>query len=258
MTEPPSVSVIINTDGRAELLGNVLSSLRYLRYPRFEVVVVPGPTADGTRELLQGWKGVLKVGHCPVRNISQSRNIGVGISSGEFVAFVDDDEVPEPEWLDDLMPALADPKVAVAGGFLHDHTGKGYQSRFETVNRLGLADNSWDRPTPEFNFPLSYNFPHVMINNPFRRSAIIDVGGFDEEYEYYLDETDLICRMGDAGWRIAQISGGYVHHKFMASRIRNRQRIMTSWYSVVKNRMYFGVLNGSDFTTMSRFFQHVE
>jgi glycogen(starch) synthase len=258
MNEYPTVSVIINTDGRAELLGNVLGSLRYLRYPRFEVVVVPGPTADGTYELLENWRGRVKIGHCPVRNISRSRNIGVQISSGEFVAYVDDDEVPEPEWLEDLMPALADPAVAAAGGFLHNHTGKGYQSRFETVNRLGHPDNSWERPTPEFNFPLSYNFPHVMINNPFRRSAIIDVGGFDEEYEYYLDETDLICRMVDRGWRMAQIAGGYVHHKFMPSRIRNEHRMLTSWYTVLKNRMYFALMNGGNFVTVSRVFLHVE
>src|SRR5579875_3882161 len=62
MSAVPPVSVIINTDGRAAILGTTLESLRYLRYPCFEVVVVPGPTADGTRELLQGWRGEIKVG----------------------------------------------------------------------------------------------------------------------------------------------------------------------------------------------------
>src|SRR5579875_2951056 len=44
MSAVPPVSVIINTDGRAAILGTTLESLRYLRYPCFEVVVVPGPT----------------------------------------------------------------------------------------------------------------------------------------------------------------------------------------------------------------------
>src|ERR1700724_1715429 len=152
MNDPLSVSIIINTDGRAASLRNTLESLCYLRYPRFEVVVVPGPTADGTREMLETWQGRIKIGHCPRRNLSESRNIGIAISSGEIVAFLDDDSVPEPEWLDDVIPAFSDPAVGVAGGFLHDHTGKAYQWQFGTVDRFGTADTSWKRATPEFNF----------------------------------------------------------------------------------------------------------
>jgi GT2 family glycosyltransferase len=42
-------------------------------------------------------------------------------------------------------------------------------------------------------------------NCSFRRGALLEVGGFDEEYEYYLEETDLCCRLVDRGWKIAGI-----------------------------------------------------
>ncbi|MGH7053801.1 MAG: glycosyltransferase [Stellaceae bacterium] len=246
----PRVSIIINTDGRAAILGNTIESLRYLRYPDLELVVVPGPTADGTRELLKSWQGEIKAGYCPARNIAQSRNIGVAIASGEIIAFIDDDEVPEPEWLEDLVPLLDDPRVAVAGGWLHDHTGKDYEARFETVDRLG--NRSWERAAPEFNFPLSFTVPHLNINSAFRREALADVGGIDEEYEYLYDETDLMIRFVDRGWHIAQSDRGIVHHKYLPSSVRNEQRVMTSWYSMIKNKTYFALINAARFVPTDR------
>jgi len=246
----PTVSIIINTDGRAIPLATCLESLRYLRYPNFEVVVVAGPTRDGTHELCASYGDAIKFGDCPVRNLSQSRNISIALASGDIVAFLDDDSVPEPEWLDDVIPAFKDPEVAVAGGFLHDHTGKTYQWKFGTVNRFGVADTDWTRAAPEYNYPLSFNFPHVMANSAFRREAILDVGGFDEEYEYFLDETDIICRFIDSGWTVAQLDNGFIHHKFMPSHIRNDSRTLTSWFSVIKNKTYFSIMNGSRHSSM--------
>jgi len=249
----PSVSVIINTDGRASDLATCLDSLRYLRYPNFEVVVVAGPTRDGTHELCAAYGDSIKYALCPERNLSQSRNISIAISAGEFVAFLDDDSVPEPEWLDDIMPSFREPDVAVAGGFLHDHTGKSYQWTFGTVNRFGSADKNWTRAAPALNFPGSFVYPHVMANSVFRRSAVAEVGGFDEEYEYFLDESDLIVRLVDAGFRIAQLDKGFVHHRFMPSHIRNEAKVLTSWHSVVKNRTYFSLMNAREHATIGAF-----
>ncbi len=242
----PPVSVVINTDARVKSLTTCLESLRYLRYPNFEVVVVAGPTRDGTHELCDSYGSVIRYAQCPIRNLSLSRNIGIANSAGEFIAFLDDDSVPEPEWLSDLIPMFIDGDVAVAGGFLHDHTGKGYQWMYGTLNRFGTPDQSWGRATPEFNFPGSFNYPHVMANSVFRRSAIAELGGFDEEYEYFLDESDLILRLVDAGFKVAQVSVGFVHHKYLASDIRDDGGVLTNWYSLVKNKVYFSILNAGE------------
>ena len=247
----PRVSVIINTDNRRDMLAVCLQSLRYLEYPDFEVVVVVGPTPDGSLELCQTLSDVLKIGTCPERNLSLSRNIAIAMSAGEIVVFLDDDSVPEAELLQDLVPHFDDPTVAAAGGFLYDHTGKAFQWRFGTVDRFGEADTSWDRAAPELNFPYSAQFPHVMANSAFRRSALVEMHGFDEEYEYFLDESDLICRLVDAGWQIAQLDCAFVHHKYMPSNIRNNSRVLTSWYSVIKNKLYFSILNNHGHASMN-------
>lgn len=246
-SEPRAVSVIINTDGRVNSLRVCLESLRYVRYPSFEVVVVAGPTNDGTWELCEALGDAIVFGRCTVRNLSQSRNIGIGLASGEFLAFLDDDSIPEPEWLDDAMRPFHDPEVAIASGFLLDHTGKAYQWTFGTSNRLGVQTTHWNRPTPELNFPGSFDCPFVNANSIFRRAPVVDAGGFDEEFDYYLDESDLILRSIDAGWRVAQLDNAFIHHKFLPSTIRNTSRIQTSWYSIIKNQMYFSLIHGKPF-----------
>jgi glycosyltransferase involved in cell wall biosynthesis len=99
MPQLPTFSIVVNTDSRARSLANTLLSLRHVDYPRFEVCVVHGPTPDGTQELLESWRGQIKIAQCPVRNLAMSRNIGIALAAGEIVAFIDDDATPEAEWL---------------------------------------------------------------------------------------------------------------------------------------------------------------
>jgi glycogen(starch) synthase len=236
----PEVSIIICTDGRADALACTLSSLVFLDHDSFEVIVVRGPTQDGTVRVLRDYGDRIKVAHNPERNLSISRNLGIRIARGEIVVFLDDDAIPERDWLTAITAPYADPEVGSSGGFVYGPDGYGYQYRFATANRMAEADLSWQRPAPELSFPFSENFPHLLgANISFRRRALLDVGGFDEEYEYYLDETDVTLRVLDAGWKIAQVEGGHVHHKFMASHIRNDSKVLRNWYPIFKNKIYF-------------------
>jgi glycosyltransferase involved in cell wall biosynthesis len=243
----PKISVVINTDGRAQSLAETLKSFEYVDYDNFEICVVFGPTPDRTKEILKAWGGKIKIASCPERNISISRNIGIALASGDIVAFIDDDAIPEPEWLRDLAESYEDPTIGASGGFVYDHTGVTFQWRFGTVDRLGRADLTWDRPAAELNFPYTTIFPHLLgANSSFRREALISVGGFDEEYEYFLDETDVICRIIDDGWKVAQLDKAYVHHKYRPSHIRNESKVVKYWYPIIKNKIYFSVLNAKE------------
>lgn len=238
--ETLSFSVVINTDNRLDYLKRTLEGLKFQTYSNFEVCVVAGPTSDGTREFLETISDEIKIAHCPERILSQSRNIGIAMAAGDVVCFIDDDGVPEPEWLEELAPSYRDEKVGGAGGFVYDHTGVSFQARYVVTNRLGYAIES-DKPSPHLNFPFSNLYPHLLGTNcSFRRSALLKIGGFDEEYEYFLDETDVCVRIIDAGYHIAQIEGAYVHHKYAPSHLRDENRLVRNWYPLVKNRLYFG------------------
>jgi glycosyltransferase involved in cell wall biosynthesis len=186
----------------------------------------------------------VKILKCEKANLSQSRNIGIAGASGDVVAFLDDDAIPEPEWLEQLADAYNDPEVGGVGGFVYDHTGYEFQETYCTVNRLGNALGGRPYAEPELSHPFSHRFPHLLgANSSFRRSCLIEVGGFDEEYEYFLDETDVCLRVIDAGYLIRQLPNAFVHHKFAPSDVRGDNRVPKYRYPILKNKFYFALKN---------------
>ncbi|MDE3175652.1 MAG: glycosyltransferase [Pseudomonadota bacterium] len=238
------VSVVICTDDRLPYLKSTLQALEGLDYRAFELCLVCGPTPDGTREFAAALGARVKIAHCPKRNLSRARNLGVALAAGEIVAFLDDDAMPEAEWLTDLSAAYDDPETAAAGGVVYDPTGLEFQARFVTIDRLGYATEHWRGPLERLSFPFSPEFPHLLgANCSARRETLLELGGFDEEYEYFLDETDLLTRINDAGGRIAQLPRAAVHHRPAPSVLRESTAIMRSWRQGLKNRVYFGLRN---------------
>ena len=243
-----AVSVIINTLDRADALEILLDALTRITHRRFEVVVVAGPCTDHTDEVLDRWAGAVKVLHCPEPNLSMSRNIGIAAAAGDLVAFIDDDAVPEPAWLDELLAGFDDDpegEVAGVGGWVWDHTGHSLQCRHTGADRLGNARPDYPVAMDLLSFPGSRLFPYAPGGNAiYRRDALVSVGGFDEEYQYYLEETDLCVRLIDRGWLVRQVDGGAIHHKFLPSGIRTSTKVLRDRFAVIKNKVYFSLVNG--------------
>ena len=53
--------------------------------------------------------GAIKLAANPARNLSASRNLGLALCAADIVAFIDDDGLPEPEWLVQILAAFDDP-----------------------------------------------------------------------------------------------------------------------------------------------------
>jgi glycogen synthase len=237
------VSVVICTYNRVDSLLNTLECLRYQNYADFEVVVVNGPSTDGTDAALVPWADRVRVECCPVANLSVSRNIGIRAAAGEIVAFIDDDALPEFDWLTQALEGFDnDPhrEVGGVGGIVFDHTGLALQYKYSCANRFGEVSFRHDHPYDEQCSPGAAKFPYLQGTNAlFRRDALLRVGGFDEVYDYHLDETDLCCRLIDAGYVLRQLPTAPVHHKFLPSGVRNHQRVVTNWFPLVKNHAYY-------------------
>lgn len=242
----PSVSIVICTYNRCASLEQTLNGVRQLRYPNFEVVVVAGPCTDGTDELLASHGGRLKVVRTPQRNLSASRNLGIAAAAGEVVAFIDDDAVPDGMWLDDLVGAFSDPEVGATGGPVFDHTGYRLQARYSISDRWG---DSWVECEPRrldyLDHPDTPYFVYTMgTNSLFRRERLVELGGFDENFAFYLDETDVCLRLVDSGFRVVPQDRGVVHHKFLPSDIRNDERVTVEQFNVMFSRAYFAIRHG--------------
>ncbi len=262
MKPTPKISIVVNTNGRANALRQTIESFRHLAYPDFEVCVVVGPTRDGSHELAEQYsrRGILKAATCEVMNLSVSRNIGIRMGAGEIVAFIDDDAFPEPEWLSDLAAIFGDDRVLAGGGRTFDHTGYAFQSQFMICDRFGDAVQVNSNAEAElYSYPFAARYPGLLgTNSAFRRSTLVTLGGFDEEFEYYLDETDVCCRLVDAGGLVRQSPNAYVHHKFLASHLRNEKRALRNPFPVIKNKIYFSLVNNRGHHSIDEIIRHCQ
>jgi glycogen synthase len=232
----PTVSVIVNTLNRARSLENTLLGLRQLRYPSFEIIVVCGPCTDDTLAMLERYRDDVRIASCPEANLSISRNLGLSLAANELVAFIDDDSIPEPDWLDRLVEGLSTSRAAAVGGFIRDNRGFAYQHQIITANRLGEAR---DRPPPGEPLGADEFVSPTGTNICFRRERLLDIGGFDEEFGYFLEETDVNLRLHERGWSISYAPEAEVQHYFLENEMRSRERVPRSLYQIARSKAYF-------------------
>ncbi|MEL6769340.1 MAG: glycosyltransferase, partial [Pseudomonadota bacterium] len=156
-------------------------------------------------------------------------------------AFIDDDAVPHPQWLTALARAYADPRTGGAGGFTIDHTGVRWQVCKTVCDRFGNAHHvSRFFDTGPLNRPGSPVYPSLLgTNSSFRRSALLEIGGFDHAFAYLLDETEVCLRLVDAGHRIVYVPEALVFHQFAPSHIRNPGRVPRTLYPSARSKAYF-------------------
>jgi glycosyltransferase involved in cell wall biosynthesis/GT2 family glycosyltransferase len=118
-TGPVPVSVCVATYRRPDSLGRLLEGLTRLGpgTPGFEVVVVDNDAAGSAAPVAAAFSGrlPLRLAVEPRRSVAHARNLSVALARGEFVAFIDDDEVPDPRWLAELHAAVS--ASGADGGF---------------------------------------------------------------------------------------------------------------------------------------------
>jgi len=240
------VSLIICSYNRMHTLPRTLEAVSFLRYPELEVIVVDGPSNDGTEAYLRReWGDRVRLLKCPVANLSVSRNIGIAAAAGEVIAFTDDDGLPEPDWLERIVPCFDDPRVGAVGGFVRDHTGVDFQTRFISSDRHGFSHEqiaSAQALSPSV--PGGFTFPRLIgVNSTFRHSVLLEIGGFDEHYAYFYDEVDVALRLTDAGYRVVICPEAEVHHKYAMSHIRTEKGVPKSWFQIGRSTSYFCLRN---------------
>ena len=241
------VSVIINTYNRASNLVGALQSLNFQTHTNFEVIVVNGPSSDGTRDVVSASNA--RYYEIDAVNLSISRNVGLREARGEVVAFMDDDAQPDNDWLRNIVREFnTDASIGAVGGPLLDHTGIQYQCYFNLADRYAKAREVYFDPSESFSFPQTAEFPTLTgCNCSFRLSVLKQLGGFDEQFAYFLEETDLCLRIIDAGYKIRFGSDIIVHHKYAASHLRAEGRLIKNYYPSLRSIAYFSMKHTASF-----------
>lgn len=224
MIKPP-VSVVIVSRQRPDALKLCLSAVARLSYPDYEVIVVADPAGLRAVEELP-FASQIKTVPFDEANISAARNRGIAQAAGQIVAFLDDDAVPEPRWLEHLTAVFADPAVAAAGGHVLGRNGITSQWRSRVVDQTGEARSlSLHRLNPTILTPPQGQAVKTEgTNMAVRRHVLSQLGGFDPAFRFYLDETDLNMRLAQLGYSTALVPLALVHHGFAASAYRRSDR----------------------------------
>ena len=188
------VTIVVPVRDNIFGLRRLLSSLRGLRVIVVDDgSVVPVQSADMTSMRCQ----VDVIRHECARGPAAARNTGLAACTTDFVAFLDSDVVPRRGWLEALLGHFADPAVAlVAPRIVGLSQSDNMVARYEAV-RSSLDLGRREAPVVPYG-RVSYVPSAAII---CRRSALHDVGGFDETMVSG-EDVDLCWRFIEAGARL--------------------------------------------------------
>lgn len=228
-----STSVVVVSRGRGDELQRCLAGLSRLYYGAYELIVVTDPVGEAAVDAA-GLRHEVKLIPYDTPNISAARNLGIAAAAGDVVAFIDDDAVPEPTWLTHLIAPFADDQVAATGGYVRGRNGISYQWRARSVDMQGRAhDLPIDGDAPQMlTPPKDHAIKTEGTNMAVRRAWLLRLGGFDEAFRFYLDETDLNLRLMKAGGKTVVVPLAEVHHAYAPSPRRRQNRAVTDLFDV--------------------------
>ena len=240
MSFAPAVSVVLVSHGRPAHLARAVFGVAQLLYTRFEVIVVADAAGIAAIDALP-FASQIKLVACDTPNISHARNLGIAQAGGDIIAFIDDDAVPEPTWLAQLTAPFENPEVAAAGGFVIGRNGISLQWGAREVDETGQPHAlALSGDGPQIALPSSGRAIRTEGTNcAFRRKILEQLGGFDPNYRFYLDETDLNMRLARAGFTTAIVPGALVHHGFAASARRAADRAPRTLFDIGSSTVVF-------------------
>ena len=173
----PKVSIVIATYKNARILRNVLRAMLKIDYPAgFEIIVVDDGSGDNTVEMMQKEFGEEKLIRFKAfeknQGVCKARNTGIAMANHPIVVNMDHDCVPEKKWLKELIKGFENKKVGVVSSF-GDYGG---------------------------------------TSTAFRKELLEKVGGYDENYRYYREDTDLTFSVMDLGYKYKRLAEPMYFH----------------------------------------------
>ena len=213
----PSASVVIATRSRPELLESCLDGVARQDFRPHEVLVVDNTDGErATREVAvaHGARYMIE----PAAGLARARNRGARASSGEVVAYLDDDAVPEQEWLSALLVEFSDPLVAAVTGRILGLEPQPPEAG-ERVIFGGPARLMVDRHTTDWFERANFGGLGQGANIAIRRSAFETWPGFDERRGQGtrmagMEEHHAFFSLIDRGFRVLYTPAARVRHPY--------------------------------------------
>jgi len=185
------VSVVIPTFDRKEFLQQAVETVQ-VQTCDVECVVIDDGSTDGTKEYLENldYGNLHTVYHEENHGQSVARNAGIDVSSGEYILFLDSDDILYPHAAETLVETLEEHPADCAGAFASK----------KLINTRG---RSWVKKVPKglVTDATVENARSIgsLSCTMFRRDALIDTNGFDESLSRHVDFDLYLKMLGEYG-----------------------------------------------------------
>jgi GT2 family glycosyltransferase len=239
------VSVVVPNWNGGEMLAEVLHGLEAQEFDSFEVVVVDDASTDGSLERAQQvCRPFRAVVHERNQGFAASCNAGAAAASGELIAFLNNDAVPEPAWLRELVDSIdRHPEAACVDSKLYrrgsdrviDGAGDVFTWGLKAYRR-GSGARDEGQFGREEQVLLASGAACLWRADAFRR-----IGGFAEDFFAYYEDVDLSLRARRAGYEIWFAPAAVAWHAGGASTAPARREfagfmaVRNRWATIVRN-----------------------
>lgn len=193
------VSVIIPTYNRAYCIKNAIDSVLQQEYEQMEIIIVDDASTDNTREVIQNIKDRRIKYICNDKNCgaAASRNIGVKMASGKYIAFQDSDDI----WLKEKLQKQLEIIEASDYGMVYCSFERIFpDGRIEKVPRQGIQKEARQGEIYPYLLAESYISTQTML---LKREVFQQIEGFDETMKSY-EDYDLAIRISK-GYKIGYV-----------------------------------------------------
>ncbi len=198
----PGISVVICAFNAERTMDACLASLRTLRYPTYEVVVVNDGSTDRTLEISQRYPEV-RIFSQENKGLSVARNVGYENASGEIIAYTDSDCVVDPDWLTYLAFKFVHGGFVAVGGPNLPPPEESRTAACVAASPGGPAHVLIDDEVAE----------HIPgCNMAFLKTTLQEIGGFDPIHRAAGDDVDLCWRLQNHGHAIGFSPAAMVWH----------------------------------------------
>jgi len=236
--------VIVNWNTEAFLRDCLKSVFGTVEGIAFEVIVVDNASSDGSVAMLKvEFPQVRRIENYENRGFAAANNQAFRIMAGRYALLLNSDTVLTEGAVRELYTFMEEhPEAVMACGQLLNADGSKQNSIAAFPTLLSLLVNM---PLLEILFPARYPGKRQEYRHPIevdsgigaclivRKSAIDGVGGLDERYFFFFEETDWARTMREAGWKIYHVPTARIYHfqgKSVGADVRSRIHFYRSRY----------------------------
>jgi len=258
----PNVTVIVPTLSADKRLVESLGALDRQTYRDFSVVVVDNSGQGLVRGGDAGKMGALVMEPGCNIGFGPAINLGFHKSRTPYIAALNDDAAPRPEWLESLITAAE--RRPDAGMFASQVRFYG-EEQLDSAGMLLCRDASSKQrghlfPVAEFDREEEVLLPSASAAL-YRRAMLEEIGLFDEDFFLYCEDTDLGLRARWAGWKCIYVPTAVVDHHYSHS--AGRASSLKAYY-VERNSLFVAAKNFPaamlwqvPFSTLARYWWHM-